>query len=121
MLWLVRLEDRVHRVHRDERRITTDNAPKEPPSTCSASDPGRGQIDGTRFPDRICGRRGVDVIDPLDGKDFVFAGAGPDRIFARDIYRDVIDCGRGKDVVFADRKDVVARDCEQVRRLSRSR
>ena len=86
------------------------------PRTCSSSDPGRGRIDGTRFPDRICGRRGADEIDPLAGKDFVFAGAGPDRIFARDVNGDVIRCGPGKDVVFADRKDVVARDCERVHR-----
>ena len=85
-------------------------------NTCSSSDPGRGRIDGTRFPDRICGRRGADEIDPLAGKDFVFAGAGPDRIYARDVNGDVIRCGPGKDVVLADRKDVVARDCELVRR-----
>jgi Tol biopolymer transport system component len=86
------------------------------PDRCSSSDPGRGRIDGTRFPDRICGRRGADDIHPLDGKDFVFAGAGPDRIFARDIYGDVIRCGPGKDIVIADRKDIVARDCERVTR-----
>ena len=84
--------------------------------TCSSSDPGHGRIDGTRFPDRICGRRGADAIHPQDGKDFVYAGAGPDQIFSRDIYADVIRCGPGKDVVIADRRDVVARDCEKVRR-----
>jgi len=86
------------------------------PGTCSSSDLGHGRIDGTRFPDRICGRRGADAIHPQDGKDFVYAGAGPDQIFSRDIYADVIRCGPGKDVVIADRRDVVARDCEKVRR-----
>jgi hypothetical protein len=71
---------------------------------------------GTRFPDRICGRRGADHIHPAGGKDYVYAGAGPDVIYARDIYGDVISCGPGRDVVFADRKDRVSRDCERVRR-----
>ena len=50
------------------------------------------------------------------GKDRVAAGAGPDVIYARDGDRDVIACGLGRDLVIADRKDKVARDCERVRR-----
>jgi len=86
------------------------------PGHCSTRDRGSGYIEGTRFPDRICGRRGADQIHPAGGKDYVDAGAGPDVIYARDIYRDVISCGPGRDVVFADRKDRVSRDCERVRR-----
>jgi TolB protein len=86
------------------------------PTRCSNRDRGAGHIEGTRFPDRICGRRGADDINPRDRKDYVYAGAGPDVINARDIYGDVISCGPGRDIVFADRMDKVSRNCERVRR-----
>ena len=87
------------------------------PSRCVTLDPGTGgRIFGTRFADQICGRRGADAINPGDGKDRVAAGAGADVINARDGYRDVIACGLGRDLVIADRKDKVSRDCERVRR-----
>ena len=86
------------------------------PGRCVTRDRGGGYIEGTRFPDRICGRRGADDIAPLGGKDYVYAGAGRDVINSRDRYGDVIWCGPGRDVVFADRKDKVSRDCERVRR-----
>jgi WD40 repeat protein len=84
------------------------------PSRCSARDRGRGRIDGTRFPDRICGRRGIDLIHPGLGKDVVDAGDGADAIFARDGFGDRINCGWGRDVVDTDPKDRVARNCERV-------
>jgi TolB protein len=86
------------------------------PSRCVTTDRGSGYIEGTSFPDRICGRRGADDIEPLGGKDYVYAGAGPDVINSSDKRSDVISCGPGRDRVFADRKDKVARDCERVRR-----
>jgi hypothetical protein len=86
------------------------------PGRCTSRNKGRGRIDGTRFPDRICGRKGTDDIHPLAGKDFVDAGAGPDRIFSKDQNADVINCGPGSDRVVADAKDKVSRDCERVRR-----
>ncbi len=86
--------------------------------TCSVHDPGRGRIDGTSSGDRICGRTGRDLIHPGLGLDFVEAGSGNDVIFAASDYesRDKIFCGRGYDVVVADREDRVAKDCERVRR-----
>jgi TolB protein len=86
------------------------------PGRCTSRDRGRGRIDGTRFPDRICGRRGADDIHPWAGKDIVNAGGGRDRIFSRDDKADVITCGPGRDRVVADREDKVARDCESVLR-----
>jgi len=86
------------------------------PSRCDTRDRGSGYIEGTRWGDRICGRRGADDIHPGYGKDYVYAGAGPDVIYARDIYGDVISCGPGRDRVFADRRDKVSKDCERVRR-----
>jgi len=86
------------------------------PSRCDTRDRGSGYIEGTRWGDRICGRRGADDIHPGYGKDYVYAGAGPDVIYSRDIYGDVISCGPGRDRVFADRRDKVSKDCERVRR-----
>jgi hypothetical protein len=83
---------------------------------CSARDRGAGRIDGTSFPDLICGRRGPDRIHPNAGKDVVSAGAGDDVIYAWDVNADRVLCGPGQDVVIADAKDRVARDCEHVRR-----
>jgi hypothetical protein len=40
-------------------------------------------------------------------------------IQARDRIRDAVRCGGGRDVVYADRADRVARDCEVVRRTRR--
>jgi len=86
------------------------------PSRCTALDPGGGRIDGTGSADQICGRRGADKVHPGYGTDYVTAGAGPDVIYTRDGYRDLISCGRGRDLVIADRTDKVSRSCERVRR-----
>ena len=75
-----------------------------------------GRIDGTPYRDRICGRRGADLIHPGGEKDVVDAGAGADVVFAQDGRRDSIRCGAGRDLVIADAKDWVARDCEWVNR-----
>jgi hypothetical protein len=47
--------------------------------------------------------------------DFVLAGRGDDVVQARDDNLDLVQCGAGRDVVFADRYDDVW-DCEIVRR-----
>ena len=86
------------------------------PGSLHVARPGSRPIDGTRFPDRICGRRGADDIHLWAGKDFVNAGAGHDLIFSKDGNSDVISCGPGRDLVIADRKDKVSRDCERIRR-----
>lgn len=107
------------KVSADGTLLTTERESDEvrfTPGRCTSRDHGRGRIDGTRFPDRICGRRGADDIHPWAGKDFVNAGSGPDLIFSKDENRDVITCGPGRDRVIADRKDKVRRDCERVRR-----
>ena len=45
--------------------------------------------------------------------------AGADRAFVLNGLRDVVSCGAGRDRVVGDRLDVVARDCEVVRRAPR--
>jgi hypothetical protein len=86
------------------------------PRRCVTLDRGQGRIDGTPYRDRICGRRGADLIHPGDEKDIVNAGAGPDVVFAYDGRRDSIRCGTGRDLAIADAKDRVAGDCERVNR-----
>jgi Ca2+-binding RTX toxin-like protein len=87
-------------------------------------------IDGRGGDDTIEGWYGDDVITGGPGRDTINAdagsgactflvcrvGAGNDRINVRDGERDSVICGPGRDVVIADRKDVVAEDCEVVKR-----
>jgi Ca2+-binding RTX toxin-like protein len=83
---------------------------------CTTATAGSGRIVGTEFDDRICGRRGADMIEPGAGNDTVDAGAGNDVIDVRGGGLDTVRCGTGVDRVLADRRDVVASDCERVRR-----
>ena len=46
------------------------------------------------------------------GLDAMFGGPGDDFIEAKDGARDSVVCGAGQDVVSADEKDLVSRDCE---------
>jgi len=66
--------------------------------------------------DRLLGRGGNDTLVGGSGHDTLEGNAGNDRILARDGERDTVRCGRGRDSVVADRADVVARDCETVKR-----
>ena len=49
------------------------------------------------------------------GSDRIFGLAGNDVIRARNGFRDVVDCGPGRDIAIVDRVDVVRR-CERVLR-----
>jgi hemolysin type calcium-binding protein/WD40 repeat protein len=74
--------------------------------------------------DKLYGDAGNDVLRGGGDADAYFGGPGNDRIYASGDpkrgfgghRRDSIQCGRGRDVVYADRVDRVARDCEFVRR-----
>ena len=77
---------------------------------------GADVLRGTSGPDVIAGRGGNDRLYGGKGRDRLDGGAGNDTIYARDGARDVIRCGSGRDRVFADRNDSVARDCESVSR-----
>jgi Tol biopolymer transport system component len=65
---------------------------------------------GTGERDRIHGTNRSDRIYALEGNDTVDVRGGG---------RDFVDCGPGHDTVSADRRDIVARDCEHVRRVHR--
>jgi N-acetylglucosamine-6-sulfatase len=82
-------------------------------------------LTGTRRSDGLCASGGRDTLWGLHGNDLlrggrgrdrILAGPGRDRILDREGARDVIACGQGVDRVLADRLDVVAKDCEIVRR-----
>ena len=88
---------------------------------------GRRGTSGTGT-DRMLGGGGGDEI--VDGeideasKDDVLSGADGNDILVADnvpAVRDIVSCGGGFDRVLADRKDVVADDCERVRVVHGSR
>jgi N-acetylglucosamine-6-sulfatase len=78
--------------------------------------PGPDVIEGSIHYDVICAQGGDDAILPRGATDWVFAGAGNDRVYSRDGRRDYIFCGDGLDRVVADRIDRVAASCERVLR-----
>jgi Tol biopolymer transport system component len=62
----------------------------------------------------IAGTSRADVIEGTGaGGDVILAGAGNDSVHARNGHRDTVDCGPGRDVVWADRSDRLRR-CETV-------
>ena len=78
---------------------------------------GRGRndrLEGRGGDDCIRGGSGADKLDGDNGKDEVRGGAGGDRIVVDDGRKDRVWCGRGHDVVTADRKDRVNNRCEKV-------
>ncbi|MFL5955569.1 MAG: TolB family protein [Gaiellaceae bacterium] len=64
----------------------------------------------------VLGTPKADVIEgsPREG-DVILAGAGNDRVHANDGHRDRVDCGPGRDTVWADRTDKLT-GCEIVHR-----
>lgn len=76
---------------------------------------GDDKIRGRGGDDCLFGGRGADVIRGGAGRDVIRGGRGADRIHSRDGERDTVRCGKGDDLVIADRKDRVS-GCERVRR-----
>ena len=64
----------------------------------------------------IFGWAGNDRLRGTPGRDVIVTLTGDDRIDARDGVRDLVDCGSGLDVAFADQADGVLSSCERVRR-----
>jgi Ca2+-binding RTX toxin-like protein len=82
--------------------------------------PGNDGVLGGRGSDNVLGEKGDDFV--ADGPDREFAtdrlsaGDGNDAVgvFNDPAFKDLVTCGDGLDRVFADRKDVIASDCEKV-------
>jgi Ca2+-binding RTX toxin-like protein len=62
------------------------------------------------------GGAGNDILYGGPGADLIFGGPGNDTIHAVDGVDDTIDCGPARDIVYADRHDKVAKNCEVVHR-----
>jgi Ca2+-binding RTX toxin-like protein len=101
---------------------------------------GNDLVTGGRGSDSLAGEEGMDLVDGGPGSDRVVGGDGPDLLVdgpfeetSRDTLsggdgndaffvdnrpatRDIVTCGSGFDRVAADERDLVASDCEQVRR-----
>jgi RTX calcium-binding nonapeptide repeat (4 copies) len=82
-------------------------------------DPAELEAPARRLPPRLCtriGTAGPDTLAGTAGRDVLCGLAGADVFRARDRKADLIRCGPGRDVVAADRRDQVGRDCERVSR-----
>ena len=78
------------------------------------------RLRGTAEADTLRGLGGADFLDGGRGRDTLDGGPADDLLEADDGTRDIVRCGPGRDVVEADRVDLVGSDCEVVsRRLSR--
>ncbi len=74
----------------------------------------RGRIIvGSDGADEIAGTAGDDQVKPRAGNDAVRALAGDDRMDVRGGGRDRVNCGGGTDSVKADKRDKLAKNCEQ--------
>jgi Ca2+-binding RTX toxin-like protein len=78
--------------------------------------PADDEITGHAGRQVLLGGEGLDVIRGLRGPDLLAGQDGDDTIRSRDGSVDAVGCGPGADTAFADASDVVAPDCETVRR-----
>ena len=83
--------------------------------------PGNDVVGGGNGSDNVVGEAGNDLmadgqVEHDQSKDILSGGAGKDVIVAANspAFEDIVTCGSGFDRVLADRKDVVAPDCERV-------
>jgi Ca2+-binding RTX toxin-like protein len=77
---------------------------------------GNDRIDGRGGNDTLVGGSGNDTITGGSGGDIFSGGNGNDTIHAQDATVDRIICGAGRDVVYADAREAISADCEDVRR-----
>jgi Gametolysin peptidase M11 len=83
-------------------KATVEVSMGEPPKTAVPARPRKPLVAGRR----LQGSPGPDVLR---------GGPGNDTLMARDRSRDAVRCGAGRDLVLADKRDVVTRDCEVVK------
>src|ERR671921_2517312 len=84
---------------------------------------GPDYITGKQRADKLYGDRGKDEVRANNGRDRVFGGRGRDQLYggggndtmnARDGYKDEVNCRRGTDTAYVDKRDRVNEDCEDV-------
>lgn len=78
---------------------------------------GNDRLRGLAGNDYLFGNAGNDTLWGGAGKDHLDGGAGNDTIHAEDDHKafDNVNCGKGKDTVFYNKGDVVAKSCEKKR------
>jgi Tol biopolymer transport system component len=79
---------------------------------------GNDHVDGGTGNDFLVGDWGDDRVIGGPGHDRLLGGPGADVLDARDGRRDLVDCGGREDTALVDRYDVVASNCERVRRTA---
>jgi len=86
-----------------------------------AGGPGNDVVFGGRGSDNVLGETGNDFVQDVDAlsdfsTDKLSTGEGNDvvGVFNDPAFKDIVVCGGGFDRVFADKKDLVASDCERV-------
>lgn len=82
---------------------------------CISGGAGNDTISGGKGNDTLSGGAGNDRITAGPGRNKVSGGSGNDTINVRNHKRDIVNCGRGKDRVIADKIDKL-RGCERVKR-----
>jgi Ca2+-binding RTX toxin-like protein len=81
---------------------------------------GNDAVIGGRGSDNVLGEEGDDLVADGPEREFatdrLTAGEGNDvvAVVNRPAFKDIVSCGEGFDRVLADRKDVLADDCERV-------
>ena len=80
---------------------------------------GADRLNGGGGKDMVSGGKGKDRIRGGPGRDTLKGNSGNDRINSVDSKRDTVNCGRGSDVVVADRRDRIGGSCEAVTIVSR--
>ena len=75
------------------------------------------RLDGEDGDDQLLGSAAGDRFTGGAGRDTITARSGNDTIRVRDGERDTVNCGDGRDVVLADRLDVL-KSCERIGRAS---
>jgi Ca2+-binding RTX toxin-like protein len=82
--------------------------------------PGNDAVVGGKGSDNVLGEEGNDLVSDGPNREFstdkLSAGGGNDvvGVFNDPAFKDIVSCGGGLDRVFADKKDLVASDCERV-------
>jgi Ca2+-binding RTX toxin-like protein len=91
------------------------------PETLIPGGPGNDGALGSQGSDKVVGGMGNDYLTDAGNlaepsKDNLSGGEGNDvfDVVDKPAFRDALTCGRGFDRVIADRKDVVAPDCEKI-------
>lgn len=125
---------------KDPRTSEPSGKPRLLPGACTNVQRGTGAretLRGTKAGDKLAGKGGRDKLTGFAGRDCLYGGKGADRITggkgidrlnggpgndrinSRDGRREIVRCGKGRDVAITDRRDRT-RGCERIRHRGRA-